>query len=759
MTVSAQTPINRSTGNGVTTVFPYTFKIISAADIEVTVDDVLQTLNVDYTVSGAGVDAGGNVTMTTAPANLTTVVRRRNMALVRTTDYQDQGTLPAATLDLDIDATVLMVQQLDERLDRTFSLPASFSGDSTLPAPAPGYLLGWDATGENLTNIAAQTGTSLVDLSASGGSALVGFIQSGTGAVATTVQIRLRNEVWLTDFDGYDKTGVTGSDTAFAAAKTHLATLGGGTCHVPFGDYMLTDFVLDENNIVFEGETPGYGYDEKDFSVNIIPGPSAVFAVRLKGTRSGVVVNASAGSGFKNIKFLEASAGSTEYGVFIDSGATVMEEVVVQGFEYGCVIADQANANRFKNCNFILNTKVGFAVTEHQGKAYLHPNITDISAVSNTTFLMEGCNIRQNGFGMVLRSLVGASFKDSVIESNDQAGLYVYRTDVSTVRALKFDNVWLENNYEDYTSGSTSYSITGNNMLKITDASTYIAWTSAYQAGYQIVIDSQTHYGGGADNFVFNVCQINCAGVQQKALHILAGFKFDFYKPWFTGGDTANLVAIRADAEAVHWHDPIAGNNPYALVTSITDSFGANSGSRGAYYKSGTRFGTAELGGVYPIVGVTGGPVHFLAPVTSDPRRADVRCLDDYLEDNSYPVGWRVGSALPFTVNTQSNSLTKIGRQVHVEMVATLTANATTAATDKLYSGQWLTVPAAAAGNLVGRAWVQATGGGASVVNGGICDMWMDTTTSLLGVVDVFPILAIGHTYTIKVCATYTAET
>ena len=196
MTVSAQTPINRSTGNGVTTVFPYTFKIIADADIEVTVDDVVKTLNVDYTVSGAGVDAGGNVTMTVAPANATSVVRRRNMALVRSTDYQDQGELPATTLDNDIDATVLMVQQLDERLDRTFSLPASFSGDSTLPAPEPGYLIGWDATKKNLTNIPASVGSSLVDLAASSGSSLMGFIQSGTGSVVSTVQTELRRHLF-----------------------------------------------------------------------------------------------------------------------------------------------------------------------------------------------------------------------------------------------------------------------------------------------------------------------------------------------------------------------------------------------------------------------------------------------------------------------------------------------------------------------------------------------------------------------------------
>ncbi len=245
MTVSAQTPINRSTGNGVTTVFPYTFKIIADADIEVTVDDVVKTLNVDYTVSGAGVDAGGNVTMTVAPANATSVVRRRNMALVRSTDYQDQGELPATTLDNDIDATVLMVQQLDERLDRTFSLPASFSGDSTLPAPEPGYLIGWDATGENLTNIEATTGTSLVDLAASSGSSLVGFIQAGTGAVATTVQAKLRESFSVLDFyangvsgPAVDPTGGVDSTAGIQAAINAAATLK-KTLHVPAGTYKL----------------------------------------------------------------------------------------------------------------------------------------------------------------------------------------------------------------------------------------------------------------------------------------------------------------------------------------------------------------------------------------------------------------------------------------------------------------------------------------------------------------------------------------
>ncbi len=152
MTVSAQTPINSSTGNGVTTVFPYTFKVIQAADIQVLVNNVAKVLNVDYTVSGVGVDAGGNVTFAVAPSNLTTVVRQRSMALTRTTDYQDQGELPAATLDNDIDATVLMMQQVDAKTARSMLLPVGSAASAVLPTPSAGALLGWTAAADALQN-------------------------------------------------------------------------------------------------------------------------------------------------------------------------------------------------------------------------------------------------------------------------------------------------------------------------------------------------------------------------------------------------------------------------------------------------------------------------------------------------------------------------------------------------------------------------------------------------------------------------------
>jgi hypothetical protein len=335
----------------------------------------------------------------------------------------------------------------------------------------------------------------------------------------------------------------------------------------------------------------------------------------------------------------------------------------------------------------------------------------------------------------------------------------MYRTDVSSLRQLLFINCWLENNYDGYTAAnSTSYSITGNRLFLIGNASTYIAWTSANNAGYQMVIDAQTVYGGGGDTMTFDICQFNAGNVDQKSILILAGFKFTFHKPWITGANTANLVRVTVNAEAVHWHDPLAGNDPTALVTSITDSFGANAGTGGAYFKSGTSFGAAELGGVHPVLGVFGGPIQFQAPVNGDPRRSDVRTLDDYFENAFTPTAWRVSAAAPFTVNAQSNTVTKIGRKVFVEMTATVTAVGTSAGADKLYL-PGMPYAVAQAGDLAGQAWVQASGGGASVLNNGITPMYFLNTTDLYAALDSFPAIAVGHVYTIKVEAHYTAVT
>jgi len=157
MPLTDQTPVNSYSGNGVTTVFAYTFKIFADADLEVIVDGTTLTLTTDYSVIGAGDAGGGNVTFVTAPASGTAnVVLQRAMDYDRTTDYQDNGDLLADTLDNDIDRIVALVQQLRSQLIRSIKLPAGTTTEQVVSddaATRASKLFGFDGDG-NVTTYA-----------------------------------------------------------------------------------------------------------------------------------------------------------------------------------------------------------------------------------------------------------------------------------------------------------------------------------------------------------------------------------------------------------------------------------------------------------------------------------------------------------------------------------------------------------------------------------------------------------------------------
>ena len=130
---------DRSTANGSTTVFPYTFKILLKTDIEVLVDATVQTVDTHYTVDGLGVSGGGNVTFLVAPAADTIVTRLRKQPASQASQYLVGEAFPSDRVEKDLDKLAMMVQQVKEVLRRTFTLLKSSSVvDQTIDEPVVG---------------------------------------------------------------------------------------------------------------------------------------------------------------------------------------------------------------------------------------------------------------------------------------------------------------------------------------------------------------------------------------------------------------------------------------------------------------------------------------------------------------------------------------------------------------------------------------------------------------------------------------------
>ena len=115
MTITTTTSKVTYTGNNVTTVFAYTFKIFADSEIKVYVDSVLKTISTHYNVSGAGTASGGNVTFTggNTPGTGAKVVLLRNIAKTQVTDYVENDSFPAETHESALDKLTMLVQDVN----------------------------------------------------------------------------------------------------------------------------------------------------------------------------------------------------------------------------------------------------------------------------------------------------------------------------------------------------------------------------------------------------------------------------------------------------------------------------------------------------------------------------------------------------------------------------------------------------------------------------------------------------------------------
>lgn len=112
-------------GSTKTFAFPYLFLEDSHLVVTLTISsiDVLQTLNSDYSVAGAGVAGGGSITFSTAPISGTTLTINRTVPITQETDYIQNDNFPAESHESALDKLTMICQQLKKAIERCLRFP------------------------------------------------------------------------------------------------------------------------------------------------------------------------------------------------------------------------------------------------------------------------------------------------------------------------------------------------------------------------------------------------------------------------------------------------------------------------------------------------------------------------------------------------------------------------------------------------------------------------------------------------------------
>jgi hypothetical protein len=213
MTVSSDISRKEYAGDDSTVAFPTTFKFLATADIEVIIQDAagietLQAETTHYAVTGAGDDAGGTVTMITAPASGEVLALKRITTITQETDYVENDPFPAETHEAALDRLTLVAQEVSQAIRRAISAPVSDTDpDLELPVASlrANMFLVFDANG----HVSISTGTGadaglrgdLGSTDTSKGAELVGFKRTEFATADRTAQDKFIEMVSVSDFD------------------------------------------------------------------------------------------------------------------------------------------------------------------------------------------------------------------------------------------------------------------------------------------------------------------------------------------------------------------------------------------------------------------------------------------------------------------------------------------------------------------------------------------------------------------------------
>lgn len=234
MTISSQTAKIEYNGAGTTGPFAVPFKFLAAADLLVVKTEIATgvattlILTTDYTVAGAGDEAGGSVsTVAVLPAtHRISIIRDPDQ--LQLIDYTPNDKFPAETHERGLDLLTMLIQRLFEIASRTIRYPEGDTGVPIIPKLSERIdkYLGFNAAG----NLSVLTGTA-ADAST------MNFLQAGAGAVNRTVQSKLRDVVSVKDF-GAVGDAVTDDTAAIQNALNNSPS--GSIVMLPVGRYRVS---------------------------------------------------------------------------------------------------------------------------------------------------------------------------------------------------------------------------------------------------------------------------------------------------------------------------------------------------------------------------------------------------------------------------------------------------------------------------------------------------------------------------------------
>jgi len=171
MTVVSETKKNQYNCDGEQVVFPYTFFILKKAHIQVVLCDpdgaeTVLEITTQYEVSGAGNPEGGNVTTQAVYEEGYTLTLVRDVTSTQETDYIEHDMFPASSHERALDKLTMIVQELEEKVDRAIKVPVT---DVTPDVKIPNAivralkLLGFDEDGDVSVDIVSADSLKAID--------------------------------------------------------------------------------------------------------------------------------------------------------------------------------------------------------------------------------------------------------------------------------------------------------------------------------------------------------------------------------------------------------------------------------------------------------------------------------------------------------------------------------------------------------------------------------------------------------------------